>query len=101
MQETRTKPRRHSPAGASPGDSLMIALSVRQPWAWSILTGAKDHEYRTWPTTYRGPLAVHAGVSKDDLIRGWRDVVLTEDGRTAGELLGFGAIVGVVDVTGC
>ncbi len=38
----------------------MRALTVRQPWAWAIGYGGKDVENRTWNTTYRGPLAIHA-----------------------------------------
>ncbi len=35
-------------------------LSVRQPWAWLIAEGYKDVENRTWPTRYRGSVAIHA-----------------------------------------
>ena len=31
----------------------MIALSVRQPWAWFILHAGKRHENRCWPKRYR------------------------------------------------
>jgi hypothetical protein len=37
------------------------ALSIRQPWAELILSGRKTIEIRTWSTTYRGPLWLHAG----------------------------------------
>lgn len=40
-------------------------LSVRQPWAWSIIRGHKKAENRTWKTAYRGPLLIHAGKSID------------------------------------
>jgi len=39
------------------------ALSVRQPWAWLIVSGLKDIENRPRPTHYRGPLLIHAGLS--------------------------------------
>lgn len=39
----------------------MIALSIRQPWAWLIVNGFKDIENRDWPTRYRGRFLVHAG----------------------------------------
>jgi hypothetical protein len=39
----------------------MIALSIRQPWAWLIVHGYKDIENRTWATSYRGDFLVHAG----------------------------------------
>lgn len=41
----------------------MKALSVRQPWAELIATGEKDIEYRTWETSYRGPLVICASNS--------------------------------------
>ena len=38
----------------------MKALSVRQPWAWLLTSGAKDVENRTWRPRYRGELLIHA-----------------------------------------
>jgi len=39
----------------------MKALSIRQPWAWAIVAGHKKFENRSWKTSYRGPLIIHAG----------------------------------------
>ena len=38
----------------------MKALTIRQPWASLVAIGAKRLETRSWPTRYRGPLAIHA-----------------------------------------
>lgn len=38
----------------------MLALSIRQPWAWAIIHAGKDIENRDWWTNYRGPFFVHA-----------------------------------------
>lgn len=38
----------------------MKALSLKQPWAGMIARGQKTIETRTWSTSYRGPLAIHA-----------------------------------------
>lgn len=38
----------------------MLALSIRQPWAWLIIHGGKDIENRSWPTRVRGRVLVHA-----------------------------------------
>ena len=38
----------------------VLALSVRQPWAWAIVKGFKDVENRTWSTKYRGLVYIHA-----------------------------------------
>lgn len=39
----------------------MKALTISQPYASLIAHGEKWVENRTWPTSYRGPLAIHAG----------------------------------------
>lgn len=36
------------------------ALSLTQPYASLVALGAKRIETRSWPTSYRGPLAIHA-----------------------------------------
>ena len=38
----------------------MKALSVWQPWASLLASGAKKYETRSWATHYRGPIAIHA-----------------------------------------
>lgn len=38
----------------------MKALTLHQPWASLIAIGAKRIETRSWSTSYRGPLAIHA-----------------------------------------
>lgn len=50
-----------------------IALSVRQPWAWALVTGVKDVENRsTFAVTKAGfdarPVAIHAakGMTRDE-----------------------------------
>ena len=37
------------------------AISLWQPWAHLIAIGAKRYETRSWKTSYRGPMAIHAG----------------------------------------
>jgi activating signal cointegrator 1 len=38
----------------------MKAISIWQPWASLIAIGAKKYETRSWETSYRGPIAIHA-----------------------------------------
>jgi hypothetical protein len=45
------------------------ALTLHQPWATGVAEGIKTIETRSWATSYRGPLAIHAG--KRDVIHGW------------------------------
>lgn len=45
----------------------MRALTIKQPWAELIIIGLKDVENRSRRTSYRGRLAVHAGLRRVDL----------------------------------
>lgn len=49
-------------------DIPIKAISIRQPWAWSIIYAGKDIENRDWYTNYRGPIAIHAakGMGKQE-----------------------------------
>ena len=38
----------------------MKALSLTQPWATLVALGIKKIETRSWQTSHRGPLAIHA-----------------------------------------
>ncbi|WP_193188849.1 ASCH domain-containing protein [Nisaea sediminum] len=44
----------------------MKALTIHQPWADAIAYGHKPVENRSWPTSYRGPLLIHAGLTWSD-----------------------------------
>ena len=74
----------------------MRALTVRQPWAWSIMHAGKDIENRSWSNKHcTGTIAIHSGLRMDDigdLPRGAR--------RPDPEVLVTGAIIGVVDIVG-
>ncbi|MAA99622.1 MAG: hypothetical protein CMN87_00020 [Stappia sp.] len=87
----------------------MKALSIRQPWAWAIVTGLKPVENRTWSTSFRGPVLIHAGqtVERDEI-----DGMLSLCARQSGASLALlrnaydqqaatGAIVGAVTITDC
>jgi len=73
-------------------------LSVRQPWAWAIVTGLKCVENRTWRTAYRGPLAIHASQRVDAQGAAWIGRHL---GRPVPPVLPRGGIVGHVELTDC
>lgn len=45
----------------------MKTLSVKQPWAYLICSGIKDIENRTWKTTYRGRVLIHASAKQFDI----------------------------------
>jgi hypothetical protein len=71
----------------------MKTLSVRQPFAWLIVNGFKPIENRTWRTSYRGPLLIHASQRMDaaDI-----DRIEAEAGIVIGAKLYRGGIVGRV-----
>jgi ASCH domain len=82
---------------ATQREPTMKVLTVKQPWAWAMANGIKRIENRTRATRYRGPLLIHAGVSKSDLGKEGTLIPGLPD-RTA---LTFGAIIGVADVVDC
>jgi hypothetical protein len=89
----------------------MMALTIRQPWAWAIAAAGKDVENRSWHTGYRGPLAIHAGLAEAepdgmpaDACRGYAWALIERDargraGRTPAAALG--AIIAVAELAGC
>jgi hypothetical protein len=50
------------------------AISLRRPWPWLIFHAGKDPENRTWSTTYRGDLLIHAS-------GGWEDGAVAYAGK--------------------
>jgi hypothetical protein len=73
----------------------MKTLSVRQPWAWLIVSGLTV-ENRTWSTAHRGALLIHAARS---LVASEIDQVEQQFGlRIVREELALGAIIGRVDL---
>jgi hypothetical protein len=72
----------------------MKALTICQPYATMIMQpydgeSIKRVENREWPTSYRGPLIIHAGKSRE-----WC-------GSEKDESLPRGVILGVVDLIDC
>lgn len=86
------------------------ALTLRQPWAWTVFNTTKDIENRNWPARVRGTIAIHAA---DDQPAGVYErskkyirKVLQSRGhfgvRIPGEdKLPMGAIIGLVDIVDC
>ena len=49
----------------TPYPETLRAMSIHFPFAWAIVHGKKDFEYRTKATKYRGIFLIHASSSKD------------------------------------
>lgn len=81
-------------------------ISMWQPWASLWVTGEKVNETRSWGTSYRGRIAVHAAQLFDDEQRAiCRQPpfaeALTRIGFTDPDALPRGAILGAVEMVSC
>lgn len=78
----------------------MRVLTVRQPWAWAIIHGGKDVENRVRNVagSYRGPVAIHAGLGKPEKDNLASVAHREAFGTEVATPLHFGAIIGVVDL---
>lgn len=82
------------------------AISLTQPWATLMAIGAKRNETRSWPTHYRGWIAIHAAKG---FPRGCRDLcyrqpfaeALLRAGITSWGALPLGAVLAVVFLSDC
>lgn len=79
----------------------MMALSIRQPWAWLIVHGHKPVENRTWPTQHRGDTLIHAGKTFD--LEGLASVLAAFPHLRAvmPQQYDLGGIVGQAQLLGC
>lgn len=80
----------------------MKALTLTQPWATLVAIGAKRIETRSWSTSYRGELAIHAakGMTREDAsIAGTEPFVRYLNGR--GLDLPRGAILATARLVAC
>jgi hypothetical protein len=67
------------------------ALTVKNPWAYLICSGAKDIENRSWRTSFRGRVLIHAAAALD-----LRDFVPRVDCPAP-----CSAIIGSVEIVDC
>lgn len=74
------------------------ALSLKQPWAWLVVSGHKDIENRSWKTTYRGSLLIQASSSSPAVTHEY--IYEHYEVRVPDELK-LGGIIGLVDVVDC
>jgi ASCH domain len=87
----------------------MLAISIRQPWAWMILHAGKDIENRTWSTKVRGRVLIHAAKSMtkgdfEDAAWFARERCGVSDDTMRGcnpESLLRGGVVGSVEIVDC
>lgn len=85
----------------------MKAITIKQPWASLIVSGQKDIENRTWKTSFRGRVLIHAGMKSDNH---WDSPVYEKvdsflreisKGGTDWSNYHHGAIIGSVEIVDC
>lgn len=87
----------------------MLALSIRQPWAWMIIHGGKNVENRDWSTKVRGRVLIHAskGMTNDEWNSAWRfsrETSALSIARNVGltrKNIERGGIIGSVEISAC
>ncbi len=83
----------------------MKALTVKQPWADWIVSGKKDIENRTWRTSYRGRILIHAAktIVSDSEIENYQLPIArtTLRAQAGGIPCVTSAIIGSVEVVDC
>ncbi len=95
-------------------DRSLTALTIRQPWVYAIMHLGKDVENRSWATSYRGPILIHAakGMTRGEyqqfagMLADPECAALLKGQGFRPEMPAFGAlpragIVGVVDIVDC
>lgn len=82
----------------------MKALSIRQPWAWAIIHAGKDVENRDWPTSYRGPILIHAAkaMPKSEFLSASAFIrKITSEPFGMGQADNRGGVVGIAEIVDC
>jgi ASCH domain len=75
----------------------MRALTIRQPFADLIAHADKRIENRTWTTSYRGPVLIHAAKTVNQAARQHDPMAAVVRGLQ----LDLGAVVAVAQITDC
>lgn len=81
----------------------MKAISFWQPWATLIAFGLKHFETRSWPTSYRGTLAIHAAKrpARSDELNPVITQALFDIGFRRLSELPYGCVVCTVNLVDC
>lgn len=79
----------------------MLALSVRQPWAWAIIFAGKPIENRSWWTWQRGRILIHAGRTMTRADYAGACEAFPDVAWPHRDSLQFGGVIGSVDLVHC
>lgn len=67
MSKQSTTTAKTSKSSAANQSAITHAISIRQPWAHLIAAGLRPVDLRSWPTDFRGRIAIHASTSYSDM----------------------------------
>ena len=82
----------------------MKAISLWQPWATLMAAGLKKNETRSWSTSYRGPLLIHAAKrkpKKHEIVHFLAAVDICKLDKSILYELPFGAVLCCVELVSC
>lgn len=79
----------------------MKCLTICEPYASAFVAGPKNVENRSWPTTHRGWLLVHASWSKVWQGSWWIDGCHRLWPAGAERTFHYGCLIGIVRITDC
>jgi len=79
--------------------SICKIISIRQPWATLIVRGVKNIENRSWATSYRGPVLVHASLRPS--VHSLTDIARQFGIDLQHVELPLGGIVGMTNIIDC
>jgi hypothetical protein len=84
-------------------DSLLTlpVLSIRQPYAWLVVTGIKDIENRSRRVNYRGPILIHASRSMYHLNEESAEKIQASYGIRIPREYDIGGVVGMAEIVDC
>lgn len=77
------------------------ALSIRQPSAWLVVSGVKDIENRSWSTSHRGPILIHASSDASGMRQDRLHTLRADFDVNVPDHLPLGGIIGVADIADC
>jgi hypothetical protein len=79
------------------------ALSIRQPWAWAICRAGKSIENRSWSTSRRGAICIHAaaGMTAREYAEAAQFMLSIGIEAPRKESLQRGGIVATARIAGC
>lgn len=77
---------------------VFYAISIKQPWAALIAAGLKTVEVRTWSTSRRGRILIHAAKQPDVRAQGWKHITTRSLAQACEQR---GGIIAVADLVDC